>query len=351
MPANAEMLHMLIGELKRKSLAAQFATDIEVWRRAVERPGEAGVGELLSRVFTLLRFGGLLYRVEVGKPWQWWRAKKWPLAAALSHGGRVVIQLPETETLAFWRWLYGDGRAAYERVTPKRGSGKGHDRSAAHSLEPDRPTPLLDGRIKRIREKGLDALDVARNRHFGINLALGGQGLVSPISGEPIDGKTGAHGHLYLYVNDGVGCMLGCEGSQPGVTDVYGQTPEPSGLGGEISPTGGSKWRDLADGPGCGGPKSDCLFIDLRASGWRFLSGLERGFRTEWLAETSLEAPPLDTAPGPSLEPSSEAALIDPEPRARRPATTTRRRAAAPGERKKPEPPGRKPPTEPSEPT
>jgi uncharacterized membrane protein (UPF0136 family) len=337
-------------KLKAKSMSDQFKHDAKLWQAAIDKPGNSKVGALLKRVFTVIRHGGPMFRVDPSKPWRWWNEKNWPIAAAMSHGNRLVIQLGE-ETENFWKWLYGDGKSDYEKVTPKPNSNKkalatvmggmspkviglgvitgtlpliasvlatkgaviayysGHSRVATHGLAKDsKVTSLIGGRMKSIKETGLNALDLTKDRHWGVNVALGGQDSPCEFSvrvdeeGKPdplkVDIVTGSFGHFYMYVLKDVGVMIGCEGSQPGSYDSFGHVHDEKATSGDFSPTGGLKWRDLPDGPGCGGEKKDCFFMDL-TMGWEHIrDDFLPLFKSTMVGETSED---VEAVAGPQL--------------------------------------------------
>lgn len=73
----------------------QLQRDADLWYQTLENPGDARVGSILQRICIILRYGGLMYRKDKkSKTWNSWADTKWSIATALSHGGRIVIQLP-----------------------------------------------------------------------------------------------------------------------------------------------------------------------------------------------------------------------------------------------------------------
>ena len=167
--------------------SAEYANDVDVWTKTVRSPGSPAIGDFLARLFTVLRYGGLYYRESAAADtdaYGWKRWSAWPIAAALGHGGRVMIQLPiayrgsvtdkeRHHDNSFWEWLLGSAAPLLMQ------------RTATHGIAPlDKPTPLPDGRLKFIREtktKGFDTLHhkfASKDfcRHFGLNIALGGAG-------------------------------------------------------------------------------------------------------------------------------------------------------------------------------
>jgi hypothetical protein len=75
----------------------------------------------------------------------------------------------------------------------------------------------------------------------------------------------GSDGHMYLYhmaptSRSYGGILIGVEGSKPGAYDQFGHYHGPRADSGDVSPTGGLKWRILGRGPV---DAEDDLFVDL----------------------------------------------------------------------------------------
>ncbi len=128
-------------EFKTKGPIAQFKRDAKLWKLTLEEPEVPALGSVLRRVFTILRYGGFMYRTHEKLPhnhdpnscdpteWKWWHESGIPIASAMSHGSRVIIQLPKKQSPrheehdegvddyfdpqdsvdehchAFWKWL------------------------------------------------------------------------------------------------------------------------------------------------------------------------------------------------------------------------------------------------------
>ncbi|MCK4606390.1 MAG: hypothetical protein KAU35_03725 [candidate division Zixibacteria bacterium] len=228
--------------LANRDEGQQYDLDVAMWYGAFKK-SPVDIKGLLARIFGILAYGGLLFKDGDGV-WKRWSDYDIPLAAALSHGGRVMIQLPESDNEDFWHWLWGN--------VPVQ------TRFAATHGVLFLPTPedgLPDNQSKQIKE-------VKKNhnvRQYGVNIGMGGIGNINPWSGVKID-AIGEHGHLYIGYRAPsrtmVGVLLvGCEGSAP--IDMYrgglhgfakDQTGHKHTLGssGKFSPTGGMKWKKIS---------------------------------------------------------------------------------------------------------
>jgi hypothetical protein len=108
--------------------SSQFDRDAKLWRMTLKFPGNKARRDILRRIFTMFRWGGLMYCVNEkylnetkqneggtdSKGYKFWKETNWPIASAISHGGRVMIQLPQlTDVMTgeeyrdhgFWNWL------------------------------------------------------------------------------------------------------------------------------------------------------------------------------------------------------------------------------------------------------
>src|SRR5262249_27581943 len=129
----------------------------------------------------------------------------------------------------FWKWLWW-----YERPQPRLAATHGIKR------ENDPDTPLAgNARLHMVETSGKFAWtrgDSAGGGHFGIPIALGGDGTRSPYSGATIS-ANGANGHLYLYYlaptdTQYGGILIGCESSNP--PDLPGEHADHYGGGHSI---------------------------------------------------------------------------------------------------------------------
>jgi len=219
-------------------LETQIRTDVGMWYGAAQTNGA------VRRFFKALYFGGLhVFRHGAYQPWA---DLNTPLATAVSHGGRVLIQLPPApskEGNQFWNWL-NSGSEFSKRTAATHGvqrlSGSEAVRvSSFHTL-----------RVKEVSKSGLGTLS---GHHYGMNLALGGAGSRSPFDGNIIAASGGA-GHMYANVlapsSDHEGAILiGAECARP--TGVRGDAKADHLGGGHgtgaanlFSATGGLKFTE-----------------------------------------------------------------------------------------------------------
>ena len=104
------LLGRVKNKLENRSSAKQFEVDTAMWHGAIHHPGSQWKGEFLKRLFCVLAYGGLVIKrdTDTWVPWADWKGGA-PICAAISHGARVLITLPETDTNeAFWNWLWGN---------------------------------------------------------------------------------------------------------------------------------------------------------------------------------------------------------------------------------------------------
>jgi len=272
-----------LQELKIRSAKEQFDEDTKQWCNFLEKPGldtlAAKCKDITVRVFYVLAKGGLVYRenaanngsCEDGKNkqywegWQYWCESNIPVAAALSHGGRVMIQTPKGDGSKFWDWLTGGSvnvQPVSKNLSGLTGSASKskpiYGRVSTHGIVSDSKKPKAYGSFKKeiaeIKVEGVSHV-VHLGHHYGMDVAIGGAGNKNFVSGNIIK-RNGEHGHMYFYHQEASssncgGILIGCEGSAPKKDDQFGGSHGADGASGEFSPTGGLKWRDLAVGPGC----------------------------------------------------------------------------------------------------
>lgn len=201
----------------------QLKRDAEVWLRTLQSPGDKRIGDLLRRLFKVIRYGGLQYREKAScsDKWKTWTSTGMNVATVLSHGGRVMIQLPRvaapkkqyfslfafkstneetSNDQGFWNWLItGDisGKLLDNHVSVEVSGGEAAMENkilfkrlgATHSLsyveDEDLAETLLAGRKKYICEQktcGINPRDtkvllnkgttLKKHRHWGMFVQL-----------------------------------------------------------------------------------------------------------------------------------------------------------------------------------
>ncbi len=262
----------------------QYRQDIKLWLNTIYPPvggvtrSEANTekSKIIQRIFSLLHFGGLRYRTsDENDNWQQWDK---PIAAALSHGGRVLICVghraygqvaphPDYQHKhRIWNWLVA-GQFEDTDKPVLNAKAKFETRTAAtHATKFDKE--------KGPYEKKLNQIQAIQSGHYGMNIPLGGENGENAL-GESIK-ADGKHGHLYFRYDaapdddDNWDCaiMIGCETTRPPMFDGepgtghLGTTHSWWGSAQSISATGGNKWEDIVDENSKPG-KINCVRLDI----------------------------------------------------------------------------------------
>lgn len=223
----------------------QSEIDVALWYGAIRRPARNVDSEVLLHIFTTLWVGRLVCK-QPGGGYTYWRNTGYPLAMALSHGGRIMIQLPaDAAGNTYWNWLWGaTNPAAFARKV------------ATHSIELRKHPKALTGNVQLYMNEENPRFGAWSGQHYGMNIALGGLGNYNPISGQSVH-PDGSHGHLYFFylpptANKYGGILVGCETSAPGdqaktqqqafKSSAYaGQDPQQGGAAGILAPTPGNQ--------------------------------------------------------------------------------------------------------------
>ena len=260
---------------------AEYERDIKLWLEAIYPQamidGEAGQpayllgqGDFLRRLFLVLRYGVLEYRVDnkhdKSNMWRLWDK---PIAAALSHGGRVIINMArlDGQRQGGWSWLL----TSNPRTVPH--GGKVPQAVLNSTLLKNRigSTHGTDVRALKIKgqhrgelyEKAGIMQNITRGLNpeshlWGMNVALGGwKGKNS--QGHDI-AADGAHGHLHILYRQiyklisgpyAAGLLIGCENKEHGVQTRYPGNKTHIGTGHgaggkqKVSATNGLKWAAI----------------------------------------------------------------------------------------------------------
>ena len=212
---------------------------------------------ILRRIFIILH-DGLKYR-EDEKPNIF---KDWDesVAVALSHGGRVMINLPpikqnENEN-EFIQWLFGTSPESDLTRKPQS-----YDKIKDPNNKSDHYKAKVDTRIasshnvkvteSSLEEEKSNTFDVKGKtglkstiKHYGMDIPLGGLGN-EDLAGDVIL-PDGRHGHIYIYYRPPSltlpgSVLIGAETSRMAHTDVFGMYHDQRGAPAEFSSTGTSK--------------------------------------------------------------------------------------------------------------
>jgi len=241
-----------------RQFTQQFELDAAMWYGAIM----TGPNSLVTlKLFHLFYRAGVIYKSGKGNSeWRDWADNSFGnLASLLSHGGRVLVQIPNLSNGGgcLWDWLQ------MEDAISQRGW-------ATHGIAPCKEFKLICGHKAYLSEQGGKVVGMLQSlkghlqlRHFMFNVALGGEGNRNPFSASNDDAKytykpiqgDGLNGHVYVnYLppteNETGGLLVGCENAEHG----KGSNPHTRaghGLGGaqKVSATGGHKWTKLKCGP------------------------------------------------------------------------------------------------------
>jgi hypothetical protein len=323
---------------------SQFKRDTGFWYGAMTSPQGINEVRTLQKVFAILYYGGLM--VRQGGGWQTWQSQNIPIAASISHSARVLVQLPPLNNhdpnSDIWAWLNAEGSIR------ERGA-------ATHGIMYV-TNETVNNVPKEVKER--KAKTGLRDKHYYMNVALGGQGYWNKFSGQKI-AANGYHGHLYFCYKAPTaekvgGLLISTEQSAPadvilqtsnpfktlpaakkGVDDQWGGT---HGLGGhnKYSATGGNDWTQdhlLGRGPDV---YLDGMYVDLsRDYQYNRVVNLWQYFGPDRLGYTG-EEPPWDPAGAPPPQPARPGAQVPNLPPGRQ--GRQELRAARPGDPRGPQP-------------
>ncbi|WP_318285976.1 eCIS core domain-containing protein [Limnospira fusiformis] len=211
---------------------------------------------ILKRVFIVLQHG-LMYRDDQHTP----KFEEWQenVAVALSHGGRVMINLPPLQgndkEHEFIYWLLGGSSAQVQEHKPKSHDHRGADQSSDYykakvdtRIVSSHDVEVTQNSLKELKSNTFDfkgAVGATSTiKHYGMDIPLGGLGN-EDMAGDVIL-PDGRHGHMYIYYRppsrEKPGSVLvGAETSRMAHTDVFGMYHDQRSAPAEVSPTGTSK--------------------------------------------------------------------------------------------------------------
>jgi hypothetical protein len=209
--------------------------------------------KFIKKLIFLIAGAGLQYTIR-DNDYQHLRPWPFPIVSAFSHGQRILFIIRQTKAEEVFNFLTSNKKSGIAR----------RRMMASHSVKLNKNNPV-EIKLKGFIGSMKNLWDGIRAKHFGVNIPLGGMGIIGPsgeIIGEsgnfltpelnPISGKQ--HGHFYLRVDDfskqGLSTILvGLEDSAPGKTSWFGERHAPrdafSDQTKKLSPTMGSKWKEM----------------------------------------------------------------------------------------------------------
>jgi hypothetical protein len=277
--------------LGRKNAMQLMERDAELWHDTLLHGAGAPVGpvasaknQVVERLFKLVRYAGLLCSPDgnVFTPWPY------NIASCLSHGGRLLIQIPKVSPLvasgvdhSLWLWLHNN-------VPLMRRVGTHSVQRHGNTYQPlalDRVKYLTEthgtghGLMQKLRRLVVSAPNVHAEGSYGLDIAFGGYG--------PDNNDDGTQGHLYFFyvppTHAECGALLvGLEGEAPGKWGVMGNyhswnikqidkllSNKPNA---DMPLRSGPKWEKLGEMENMFGfapAKYNGMFIDCTSVGFR----------------------------------------------------------------------------------
>lgn len=314
-------------EFQKHGPKRQWERDAKLWRSTLGYSGTRSRKEILSRIFTILRFAPFFIITEKGEH-KLWCDTGYPIATSLSHGSRVMIQTPPSASHdKLWCWIMtGDENGDLSKVMGHELVGEDCEKSkkivfkrlaATHGISVlKQPEAIKDSQTyyKHIKEEktsgiSMSSLNITNNAHqfhthghWAMNIPLGGYNLPT-ILGEKIS-HNGEHGHLYIFhlppeKDKCGGILFGLEGSEFNKYDQTGHLHNIRATSSMISPSYGFKWTHTEknktksqlpyDLRSCVIPKRvDGMFVDL-SEGFEQIIEMHEQWNDNWVMETSLK--------------------------------------------------------------
>ncbi len=260
--------------------------DAEVWANTLKKPEETGAQteeqkkmaarasnaiDILRRLFLVLQT-----RLEYTKDGLTFEQWSGPIAAALSHGGRVNIRIPKAmkpgEEHQFFNWLFASDATKFATRGQRiknwlSGKSRVPEASGLHRRTAGTHHVKMTsaGAMKEERGKGafFKSLTDSGYVHLGMDVPVGGYGQ-KDINGDVIL-PDGRNGHLYIgYLapttqRDGA-LLIGCEGDAPGKTNPLGHHHDARAISEEMSAVGVPKTAGMTS------RKAGGIVVDLSAA-------------------------------------------------------------------------------------
>ncbi|HVY53504.1 MAG TPA: hypothetical protein VHA13_03195 [Gammaproteobacteria bacterium] len=283
----------------------QIKRDVEMVQQAILQPGARPFSAtILKKIYTLLLMG--LKKINQSGQEEDWNS---PIASAICHGARVLIQVPAEIDLLLKAWLFEDESSEqYARSAATHGIGFDisneeaiqiiEQKVAVHwaALHAARMyTAWATAMLPYVGESLANMVNPA-GCHFGINLALGGSGNTHHYSNNMIE-NNGEHGHLYLFhmpssENKPGGWLVGIEQSAPARSDQYGGSHSMMAAHHSLTATGGTDFarsfhlKDIGPSRYYNG-----LFLNLTLDDFEQAKKQVVEFKVDWLHMTHFPKP------------------------------------------------------------
>jgi hypothetical protein len=230
----------------------QFDLDAAMWYGAIKT---GPYKMFLTKLFHIFYYAGVIYH-GMNEGWQDWSFNPFGnVASLLSHGQRVLVQIPTRQKGGdqLWTWLSQPDQIPHRFMAT-------HGQSVLST-----PVDLIKGHRQYVEEKkGNDQAvsSAVLRRHYGVNVALGGEGNRNPFSAKNDDAvpsykpirADGLNGHVYInYMapeeNVVGGMLVGCENAKSGGKNPHTGAKHGMGAAQKVSACGGMKWSALKCGP------------------------------------------------------------------------------------------------------
>lgn len=298
--------------------------DVDMWMDTIEY-ADGARQTVLKKIFTVLRWSKITWCHGVaGKNNMWglyeqereW-PRTWPVASVLSHAARVIITLPPRAKTDgdVWTWISA-GQLGSGGVIEKRFST--HCTGTRRvGFGPEQKTIISES-------KGVTA-NFSGN-HFGMHIAVGGEGRQAAVGRRVLSRANGDFGHIFFHYSapttSKIGSlMIGIEASGSKNRDQFGTG---HGTGGEQAAAGiGLYWNTSRVVTGLdsvmGAPdqlpaKYDCMHI-RKTSAWKLQNLKTRQWARTWLADPPpplVNIPPRPILPAPRRRASSTEGIFMP---------------------------------------
>jgi hypothetical protein len=256
--------------------------------------------ETVKKLFHLFYHAGVMYKGKSTQSWlDWADDEHLKLASLLSHGDRVMVQIPSSDGRdPVWDWLngYDQEHNRYTLAIPPR-------TRATHGIERLEPAKILgfaEHSCYFKETKNYSGRPGTGGAHYGFNVALGGLGNRNPVSRtnqfddvlhwdtgkfRPI-AENGQDGHVFINylpptTNKPGAMLVGCENADVARSNPHTAVGHYSPFAADLSACGGRKWGNrLAFGPKKG---KGLIICDLTYTEWPIDRLIARPFHPDLL--------------------------------------------------------------------